>query len=258
MFPKQRKHHPPQTAKIFQGVRSRYLIITFKTIFILAILSLLGLLGFWVFTGDLFKIKNISCQQKGLPCDEKIITLFQEALGQNIFLLKTRYLQEKIIKMTPQYRRINIQKRLPETLVITIMPREPFAKVEASNGKQVMVDEEGRVLETTAYNLKLPKLLVYVLPQAYDQLLVDQKLIAGLELIKLLQNSYLNFEYISYPNETTLTVIMSDRVIASFSAQKDLNTQVDSLQYILRHSRMKDKEIRTIDLRFQKPIITFK
>ena len=208
------------------------------------------------YAGSFFKVKTIFCQKGDFVCDKKEILLFNQAIGQNIFLLKTKSLAEKICKNSPDYKEVLIKKKLPDQLMITIVSRSAFALLEAGLGKKMVIDEEGYILSDGDLTVNLPRVLVRVLPTPGEKI-SDEKTLQALKLIKLLEGSFLSFKKIDGISKSDLTLFLSQGLIATFSAQKDLVTQVDSLQYILRHSRMEDSKIQAIDLRFQKPVLKF-
>ena len=237
-------------------MKSRYLVITAKTVVTVLVLAILAVAGWGVFDGEFFQIGQISCQQDSYPCREPIEALFQEALGKNIFLFKTRTLALRVGKQEPALADVTVTKHLPDRLQITVVSRQPFALLIDPQGEAVVVDTAGMALPVPAREFTGPKLRTASLP-VIGEVTADSQVTAGLRLIELLQLSYIPFEYISYPDKISLTTQLTNKVIATFSAQKDLSGQVDSLQYILHHSRMEDKAVTGIDLRFQKPIITF-
>lgn len=242
--------------KVFQGMKSRYLVITVKTVVTVLVLVALAASGWWVFAGDFFQISRISCQQDGYPCREPIQALFQEALGKNIFLFKTKTLALRVGKQEPTLANVSVTKHLPDELGVAVTSRQPFALLTDGQGAAVVVDKTGVALPVPSQEFTGPRLVTASLP-VIGEVTADSQVLAGLRLIELFQLSYIPFEYISYPDKISLTTQLSNKIIATFSAQKDLSGQVDSLQYILHHSRMEDKAVTGIDLRFQKPIITF-
>jgi cell division septal protein FtsQ len=222
---------------------------------LLAALILTGL-AWWLIKGDYFRVNRITCEQDGFPCSESIRDLFQEAMGANIFLLKPKRSAAAVLLKQPVLAVVTIHKRLPNQLRVTVQSRQPFALLEGSDGEKVLVDKAGVGLPTPPESFTGPRLKVGSLP-VIGETTVDPLIIQGLSLIELLQRSYIPFEYIWYADSQSLTTQLANDIIATFSGQKDLSGQVDSLQYILHHSRMEDKAIQGIDLRFQKPIITF-
>ena len=55
-----------------------------------------------------------------------------------------------------------------------------------------------------------------------------------------------------------LSVYNRENQVVIFTTEKKVNVQVDSLQLILSESKIDPSKITKIDLRFEKPVITFK
>lgn len=83
----------------------------------------------------------------------------------------------------------------------------------------------------------------------------DDKYLAELE--KILQDQKISYSAINnLPNSTLIKLTNSGVVIVS--SQKDLNTQIRSLQYLLARLTMEGKDFVRLDLRFDKPVIVLK
>ena len=50
-------------------------------------------------------------------------------------------------------------------------------------------------------------------------------------------------------------VTLQDNSKVTFSSQKDIMTQIASLQYILSHLTMEGRQFSSLDLRFDQPVI---
>ena len=240
-------------AKVFQGAKSRYIVFTAKTLLIFLVLLILAIGCVWILKGPFFQIKEVNCRKDNFPCSQELVALINEVKDQNIFLFNSKLFLPKIKQNFPKFQQIIFKKHLPDKLEIEVIPRRPFAILQNDSGKRVLVDEEGFAFANLQTDM-LPLIKAHSLP-AIGELVSEPGVIQGLKLVKLLQDSYLNFEYVDYPSETNLTVILSDELKAIFSLQKSFAPQVDSLQYILRHSRMEDKSIEIIDLQFEKPVL---
>lgn len=83
----------------------------------------------------------------------------------------------------------------------------------------------------------------------------DDKYISELE--KSLQRQKISYSSIDkLSNSISIKLSNSSEVI--ISTQKDLNTQINSLQYILSQLTMKGKDFTRLDLRFDKPVIVLR
>jgi len=67
-----------------------------------------------------------------------------------------------------------------------------------------------------------------------------------------------NIAFISVAaTDTIITVQLSDATQAILSVQKDIATQIDSLQVTMDNLTIEDKRISRIDMRFARPVVTF-
>jgi hypothetical protein len=66
-------------------------------------------------------------------------------------------------------------------------------------------------------------------------------------------------EYSSIKNgNNSFVVTLQEGGTVTFSSQKDIMTQIASLQYILSHLTMEGRQFSTLDLRFDQPVIVLK
>ncbi len=66
------------------------------------------------------------------------------------------------------------------------------------------------------------------------------------------------FSKIEKANDSGYVVQLQKGGSVTFSSQKDIITQIASLQYILSHLTMEDRQFTRLDLRFEKPVIVLK
>ena len=57
--------------------------------------------------------------------------------------------------------------------------------------------------------------------------------------------------------ERALIVIFSDRLTCFFSLEDEIEPQLASLQFILWRAKIESKSLKTVDLRFDKPVIRY-
>jgi hypothetical protein len=77
-------------------------------------------------------------------------------------------------------------------------------------------------------------------------------------LKKTLQSKGIEYKEVTKDSEAVFTVVLKDGSRVTFSSQKDIITQIASLQYILSHLTMEGKLFSRLDLRFDKPVIVLK
>jgi cell division septal protein FtsQ len=77
------------------------------------------------------------------------------------------------------------------------------------------------------------------------------------ELVAGLQKDQIQYSAIHKGNNSFIVTLQEGGKV-TFSSQKDIMTQIASLQYILSHLTMDGREFSTLDLRFDKPVIVLK
>lgn len=77
------------------------------------------------------------------------------------------------------------------------------------------------------------------------------------ELEKILHDKKISYSSVNkYSNSILIKLTNSGEV--TISSQKDLGTQIRSLQYIVSHLTMEGKDFTSLDLRFEKPVIVLR
>lgn len=78
------------------------------------------------------------------------------------------------------------------------------------------------------------------------------------QLRKGLQDAEIKFNDVKRSENATFTVTLESGSDVIFSSKKGIPSQIASLQYILSHLTMEDRQFKRLDLRYDKPIIVFK
>ena len=74
----------------------------------------------------------------------------------------------------------------------------------------------------------------------------------------LLTSSHVSFVSVSRAKDLSYEIGLKDGALVIISSKRDLNFQVSSLQQILKQLTIEGKELKSIDFRFDKPVIVFK
>lgn len=208
---------------------------------------------FWLSTSDFFKVKTIDCFKENFGCSQQENSLFESLYGQNIFFLQTKVHSQNIAKKNPEILKIKTTKKLPNTLKISLIPRKAVAIFKKGEEK-LLVDKAGFVFARAEKAQTQLPLIITNRPLVIGEYLLSDLEKKSLFLSSKLKESFIQFDEIRLANNDSLEVYDPGKLIATFSAQKPLTSQVDSLQYVLNHSRM-DQKVLKIDLRFDKPIL---
>jgi len=247
----------------------KYLWPIFPAILIVAITILLN-------RSDFFSIKNIDCQLDKYPCSSKFDPILVNLHNQNIFTLKLKTISLSFQELDPSITDIKITKKLPQGLKINMTQRIPLAQVaptkdleflglESSqsaslSGKLIppffTFDNTGTVFSQSEN--QDPQLIPISIPENQSINLGENQITALLaDLISTLKSQFVNFTTAALINENLIIVKINTGPFAVISTSKDFTPQVATLQYILSGFKIGDSLPTKIDLRFDKPILTY-
>lgn len=117
---------------------------------------LLILIGGVVFAlvSPIFNIKEINVVNNNQIATETIISLSQLPIGQNLFRFNRNQV-EKEIKTNPYIENVEITRKLPNKIEISIQEREKSYNVQFLNG-YAYINNQGYILEISEQKLDLP------------------------------------------------------------------------------------------------------
>lgn len=248
-----------QRKKLLTISRKRYKRIVFvlkNIVIILAAISLfIGII--FLYKSSFFRISIIDCKKNNFPC-KKELSFFEELRGNIIFLAKTTKLAKQLEEQLLTIREIKIKKQLPNKVFIEIIPRTKFVSITNDEENWYIVDSDYFIYQLVfekPNDIPLIKLKDKSHKLYLGQQVNNNQILRAIELIRAIENSYLSYREIIVAESRTINLQLDDSLIASFSAAKNIQTQVDSLQFILRQSKIEGKTPAFIDLRFDKPVI---
>jgi cell division septal protein FtsQ len=196
-----------------------------------------------------FKIKviEVSGSNINLIIDEKIIPKI-------LIFFPSESIRTQLLSDFPQLSDVRIEKKLPFTLKITILPRIPIAIIKMPS-RYAFVDADAYIF---SYNVNRYEKLPFIISDIND--LVDGEkltkpiMVKSLKLLKSFSNLGINYMVISDNN--TIKVVI-DKTNILISNDMDPETAASTLQIIVSRSRMKGTMPASIDLRYTKPIIVY-
>lgn len=209
---------------------------------------LLALFTLLIFSAELFKVRSAEMSQN--PC---VGSQDVNAQGKIIFLVSEDQLEEDLQKNFPCISQVKITKIYPQTLKIDVVTSGPVAKI-ADSPTSVTVD--GKIIESQNQT-QLPVIYLPIDVSRQNGQITDKNSLFAIKITTLLARTdfrptairILGQEIVAYDDKETT---------AHFTSQKDANIQVDSLQQTVAAAKIDGDKIAKIDLRFDKPVITFK
>lgn len=206
---------------------------------------------FQLLRGDFFKINQIVCLDRDQPCQTdwwfKVNGL---VLGKNIISLSPQKTEELIKEELPGIDQVEIKKKLPDKLIVYLTKRKPIAVVEV-NSDYYQVDYQGIILAKLDQPTDLPLIV------CSDCQFESPVILSSLDFLYQLLISGIEARRLEITDSRELTVFLKTGPKVLISLDKNIKEQVDSLQLILERAKIEGKQIELIDLRFDKPVISY-
>lgn len=204
-------------------------------------------LGAWMIH-DVFVLKQI--EVVGDPVD---IQVDKERLGKNMIFLQTKQLAHDLLGAYPLLDTVTFSKSYPSTLVVRVTLRKPFV-VLSTQSLHYELDREGVVLGNDTQKQRMPTLFFDVPPLSIGSRVRDARVVASLQLLSLVSD--LPIEEIRQKDSAAI-LATSGHTNIFIPQSADMRRQAATLQTIVTGFRIKGTLPTVIDLRFDKPIVTY-
>lgn len=247
-------------------------------IFLLVFIVLIFISIFFIGNSDFFKIKSIDIQTEHIACaDANQIRDSSNLLGQNIFfinssrikdVIKNRFICIKDIQISrnfPNKVSIFASGREPKALLLVLKDEEasqsanfeniatPSARIAEKSVDKFLVDSVGVIFAKENNNLDIPRIFYYKKDVSLGQ--VVEPVSQSLKILQKVKSYGLDVSISEILEESLLIhpQVKGPRIV--FKLKENLDTQLASLQLILKQAKIDEKELEFIDLRFDKPVI---
>lgn len=225
------------------------------SIFVILIVSIVGLV---VFVKTALIVKKIDCRFNQTACPGEIwMDLMSLTIGKNIIFLSTKNLVGQVEKTNPLLKEVKIKKNLPNHLFFELRKREPQAALKNPEKGFWIIDEEGFLLEKTN-ETELPVILVeQPINLNVGEKIVEKETVWAVNLLKGLKFRLLKPKTAKIVSPRQIEVELDDKPLVIFSSLKEADFQLDSLQLIFSRSKIEGRNLKQVDLRFDKPVVIY-
>lgn len=209
---------------------------------------------------SLFKIRVIDCQLNHYLCPLSLEPVLLNFIGRNIFSFNADSVIRQLTAFDPTLSEIKVNKRLPNRLQLDLMRRLPLAVIKSirqENQEKVFYLDKTGFVYTPSLPLNQPLSEVWW-PAELN--LVEGESALSLDLAKLINTLdayYVNFVRLTRLLEPVYLVKTTAGPEVVIPAQEEFAARVASLQFILTNLKMGEPVPIKIDLRFDKPILTY-
>lgn len=214
--------------------------------------SLLSVLAvYFFFRSSFFNLKGLEIQNNVYLQDAEIEQLANPPYGANIFTVDSKLLEQNLL-LHPMVKEVEITRKLPHTLVISVVEREPILLVPTEQGF-LELDQTGVYLKkvSTISNVGLPIVTGVDVPANVGpgQIIVDPKLTQALEFLsKTPQEKRRLIMELEVRDNNQYYLFTSEGIEVRFGLAEDLEQKFEILEQILKSGDLAGKKVEYIDL----------
>lgn len=221
------------------------------------VISLLISFSFWYFIDSFFSVKTIVIE--GLKKNEALVGL-NDFASQSLIVLSEKKVEKDVKAKNPQVKTVSLQKIYPQTIKIRLNLYEPVAAVTANYG-YFYLSEDGRILgKNREKNTNLPVINYYQKIDYYSYPVGDwiryKDILIALNFLKNPFIEEAKVDSIDINGNNVILFNLNEKKIY-FSTEKEVEIQNYEIEQIIRQFKVEGKEFKSLDLRFDKPIIKF-
>ena len=229
--------------------------------FCLGVILVSGLTYLFIFS-DVFKIKEIKVLSSSEYLKASVEEIINQELNKNIFLLRTKPINTKILDQFPEILELDFKKEMPDILTVQIEEKKEIAVLcYESYDKCLFIDENGLMFKQIEKELIDENELIIFLTELDERFNLKEifslsnKIEDFLEIERMLENNFKieikNFIIIS---KKRLNVKTEEGWEIYFSLEKDIKLQTTKLRMLLEKEIPAEerKNLEYIDLRFER------
>lgn len=179
--------------------------------------------------------------------------------NKNILLVDVDQFKKKLIELNPIINDLSITKQYPSVLKIYIKKNKATAVIKG-NIRYLLLSESGRILEKSNQLSNFPVINYYqVINEDIFKVgdTIDYKDIkSALFYIKILSDLRIVVDRVDIVGFDMVVCKEKDREYV-FSVEKDSQNQIYNISEIIKKFKVEGRVYKKIDLRFEKPVVTF-
>jgi cell division septal protein FtsQ len=179
--------------------------------------------------------------------------------NQNILFQPTEYIEQHILKQNPHVKKVSVEKVYPSKIRVTIVYEYPVAQIQINSGF-LKVNQEGKILEKIrTADEKLPQVKYYqqLMYESFQtgQTISFKDIQYALYFLQKVQSQGIRVNSIDIAGFHMLGLYSEEKSFI-FSVEKDKDAQTYQFESVYRNFKIKGKDFKSIDVRFDKTIVT--
>jgi hypothetical protein len=221
----------------------------FGKILLIVVLTVLLGWGLWHLGRWMFTIRSIEVVGENIE-----VRIDESKISKNLLFFPAESLRTQVLSDNQWLKDVRFEKRFPRTLRIVPILRDPMVIVQSSD-RVVLVDRDGIVLTEGDQGLLLPRIVFSGLHMRIGQKLTDERVQLVLTFIDATKED-VTFRRIVYEENAYFRAI-AEKVNILIAQDKSVSETVSTLQMLFAGFRIKGTLPSVVDLRFDKPVVTF-
>lgn len=222
----------------------------FGLTFMYGIFFVLILVGLYIVFSGIFDIRTISVVGTTVQ-----VAVNQNRLPRSLLFFPSAKIRTQLLKDNPVLADIRFEKEYPHTLVIVPTLRVPAALLVTPN-RRVFIDAQGVVLsDADTSPVGLVHMTIPIDALRIGQKLTDSRVMAALAFMQSMRPT-MSIETITMNDEAAIEAHTGNLDIL-FTQEANISTISGTLQTLIAGFRIKGTLPKVIDLRFDKPVVTF-
>ncbi|MBI5620299.1 FtsQ-type POTRA domain-containing protein [Candidatus Gottesmanbacteria bacterium] len=197
----------------------------------------------------MFTIRNVEVVGDGID-----VVIDRRKLPGNLLFFPSRQIGEALAKEYPLIASVRITKKYPSTLTIILTARKPLV-ILGTGSDLYSLDGEGFVIRQYPDETNLPRIYLAVQPLVPGSQVKDGSVRNAVRFIRETTDLLNISEVRMY--DTIALVAEANRMRIVFRVDADVSNLVRTLQMMISGFRIKGKLPAVIDVRFNKPVVTF-
>lgn len=177
---------------------------------------------------------------------------------KNIFFISIPETEKSLYKNNPDIQSIQVVKIYPQTLYITVQKAHPVAQLVVTNGF-FLLTKEGRIIAKQRDKIPHAPIVSYYQKLHFHEheigeILTQKDILLSVFFIHRFAQAGIVVTHVDIASVNMIVLFADDKKYL-FTANKEKDEQFEIFNTIYTHMKIEGVEYRSLDMRFEKPII---
>ena len=210
--------------------------------------------GIYNFLTNFFVVKTI----KIIGLEEKTLSGVERLGDQNLIFLDKDKWEEEVENENPILKEVEIEKKFPSQILLKVKKRKEKAAIFNPNSSTIfLIDDEGVILEETDEEKNLPIIIAGLQNFKIGDRIRNNNIDLTLGIILVLEEDVLGSKFEIDETRKILKLTFSQDTVILIGLEEEKEKIIYTLEVLAKKFKIEGKWPKKIDLRFEKPVLTF-